>query len=150
MTTLRVRRLPSGEAPDPVSLPAYQTNGAAGLDLCAAVRETRVIAPGERALVPSGFAIAVPAGHEAQVRPRSGRALREGLTVANAPGTIDEDYRGEVGVILINLGAAPVTIERGDRIAQMVIAPVTRVDVDEVTSLEVTERGSGGFGHTGD
>jgi dUTP pyrophosphatase len=150
MTTLRVRRLASGEAPDPVSLPTYQSAGAAGLDVCAAVREVRIIAPGERALIPSGFAIAVPRGHEAQVRPRSGRALREGLTVANAPGTIDEDYRGEVGVILINLGSKPVTITRGDRIAQLVIAPVTRVVVDEVESLEGTQRGSGGFGHTGD
>ncbi len=150
MTTLRVRRLASGEAPDPVSLPTYKTAGAAGLDVCAAVREPRVLAPGERALIPSGFAIAVPQGHEAQVRPRSGRALREGLTVANAPGTIDEDYRGEVGVILINLGSNPVTITRGARIAQLVIAPVTRVSVAEVASLEVTNRGSGGFGHTGD
>jgi len=150
MTTLRVRRLASGEAPDPVSLPTYKTAGAAGLDVCAAVREPRVIAPGERALIPSGFAIAVPHGHEAQVRPRSGRALRDGLTIANAPGTIDEDYRGEVGVILINLGSKPVTITRGDRIAQLVIAPVTRVVIDEVESLEATNRGSGGFGHTGD
>ena len=150
MTTLRVRRLSSGAAPDPVSLPTYKTDGAAGLDVCAAVREPIILAPGERAVIPSGFAIAVPPGHEAQVRPRSGRALREGLTVANAPGTIDEDYRGEVGVILINLGDRPVTIERGARIAQLVIAPVTRVIVDEVSSLEATERGSGGFGHTGD
>ncbi len=150
MTTLRVRRLASGEAPDPVSLPTYKTDGAAGLDICAAVREPHVLAPGARALIPSGFAIAVPSGHEAQVRPRSGRALREGLTVANAPGTIDEDYRGEVGIILVNLGSEPVTITRGARIAQLVIAPVTRVAVDEVASLDATERGAGGFGHTGD
>ena len=150
MTTLRVRRLPSGAAPEPVPLPTYSTDGAAGLDLCAAVREPRILAPGQRAVIPAGFSIALPSGHEGQVRPRSGRALREGLTVANAPGTIDEDYRGEVGIILINLGQASVTIRRGERIAQLVVAPVTRVGVAEVDSLETTSRGSGGFGHTGD
>jgi dUTP pyrophosphatase len=150
MTTLRVRRLPSGEAPDPVPLPTYRTDGAAGLDLCAAVREPRILAPGQRAVIPSGFALSLPSGHEGQVRPRSGRALREGLTIANAPGTIDEDYRGEVGIILINLGREPVTIRRGERVAQLVVAPVARVGVREVDSLEATPRGSGGFGHTGD
>ena len=128
-------------------MPAYATAESAGLDLMAA--ESVTLAPLARALVPTGFAIALPAGFEAQIRPRSGLALRQGLTVLNAPGTIDADYRGEVGVILINLGAEPVRIERGDRIAQMVIAAVSHVVWRETASLDATARGEGGFGSTG-
>ncbi len=131
-------------------LPAYATPGASGMDLLAAVAETVVLAPGARALVPTGLRIAVPDGFEAQVRPRSGLALRQGLTVPNAPGTIDSDYRGEVCVILANLGSEPVRIERGTRIAQMVFAPVARARlVARPAALGATARGEGGFGHTG-
>jgi len=122
---------------------------AAGADVCAAVREDLTLAPGARALVPTGFAIAVPPGFEAQIRPRSGLALKAGITIPNAPGTIDADYRGPVGVILANLGSAPFVIRRGDRIAQMVIAPVARGAFDEVDALPDTARGDGGFGSTG-
>jgi len=122
---------------------------AAGADLCAAVREDLTLAPGARALVPTGFAIAVPPGFEAQIRPRSGLALKAGIIIPNAPGTIDADYRGPVGVILANLGSAPFVIRRGDRIAQMVIAPVSRGAFDEVDALPDTARGDGGFGSTG-
>jgi len=122
---------------------------AAGADLCAAVREDLTLAPGARALVPTGFAIAVPPGFEAQIRPRSGLALKAGITIPNAPGTIDADHRGPVGVILANLGSAPFVIRRGDRIAQMVIAPVSRGAFDEVDALPDTARGDGGFGSTG-
>ncbi len=146
---LRIRRLPAADAPDPLPLPTYATAGAAGLDLCAAVREPLTLSPGARALVPTGFALALPAGHEGQVRPRSGRAWREGLTVLNTPGTVDEDYRGEVSVVLVNLGEAPVVLRRGDRIAQLVVVPVPRVAVREVPALEATDRDAGGFGHTG-
>lgn len=134
-----------------LELPHYRTPGAAGMDLLAAVPEDapRVIPPGGRALIPTGLALALPAGHEAQVRPRSGLALKHGLTVLNSPGTVDADYRGEVQVLLINLGAEPVTIARGERIAQMVIAPVSRVRLVESDSLDDTERGAGGFGSTG-
>jgi dUTP pyrophosphatase len=142
---LQVQRLPPrGE---PLPLPTYATAGAAGLDLRADAAV--VLAPGERALVPTGLAIAVPEGYEAQVRPRSGLALREGITCLNSPGTIDSDYRGEVGVILANLGQKPVSIARGDRIAQMVIAPVARAELVEIAALPGTSRGAGGFGHTG-
>ena len=130
-------------------LPAYQTAHAAAMDLHAAVREPVTIAPGAIALVGCGFAMAVPEGFEAQVRPRSGLAVKAGLTVVNAPGTIDADYRGEVKVALINLGAAPFTVERGVRIAQLVVAPVTRVRWETVDALTETARGEGGFGHTG-
>ena len=130
-------------------LPAYQTAHAAAMDLHAAVREPVTIAPGAIALVGCGFAMAVPEGFEAQVRPRSGLAVKAGLTVVNAPGTIDADYRGEVKVALINLGAAPFTVERGVRIAQLVVAPVTRVQWETVDALTETARGEGGFGHTG-
>ncbi len=131
-------------------LPLYQSPGAAGMDLCAALPDDAplTLAPGERALVPTGLRIAVPPGYEAQVRPRSGSAIREGLTCLNSPGTIDSDYRGECKVILINHGSESVTLRRGDRIAQMVVAPVVQV-VWEVGSLEETERGAGGFGSTG-
>jgi len=128
-------------------LPAYATEGAAGMDLLAA-RDT-VLPPGGRALVPTGIAVAIPDGFEMQVRPRSGLALRHGVTVLNAPGTVDCDYRGEVGVILLNTGGAPFAIARGDRIAQAVFAPVTRAGFEEVVVLPETRRGSGGFGSTG-
>ncbi len=132
-------------------LPAYESPGAAGLDLRAAVAEDQplVLRPGSRAAVPTGLAIALPPGHEAQVRPRSGLALRHGVTLLNSPGTVDADYRGEIKVILINLGEEDFTIRRGDRIAQLVIAPVTQASWREVDSLDETERGGGGFGSTG-
>lgn len=144
--TVRVRRLPHGAG---LALPDYATAGAAGLDLRAAVDEVLVLSAGERAAVPTGLVLELPVGHEGQVRPRSGLALRHGLTVANAPGTIDADYRGEVKVLLVNLGAEAVVIHRGDRIAQLVVAPVTRVDVIETDELADSERGAGGFGSTG-
>jgi dUTP pyrophosphatase len=131
-----------------IPLPRAMTPLAAGVDLPAAVPESVALAPGERRAVPTGFAIAFPPGYEGQVRPRSGLALRDGLTVANAPGTIDADYRGEVQVILINLGDKPVTIRRGDRVAQLVVAPVVRPVWEEVETLPESERGGGGFGHT--
>jgi dUTP pyrophosphatase len=130
-------------------LPAYQTAGSAAMDLYAAVRESLAIDKGAIGLVPCGFSMAVPAGYEAQIRPRSGLAIRHGLTVVNAPGTIDSDYRGEVQVGLINLGKEPLVIERGMRIAQMLIVPVPRVSWNEVDELPETSRGAGGFGHTG-
>lgn len=139
-----VQRLPHAEG---LPLPAYATPGAAGMDLLAA-REM-VIPPGGRALVPTGLAVAIPDGFEMQVRPRSGLALKQGVTVLNAPGTVDSDYRGEVGVILLNTGAEPFAIARGDRIAQAVFAPVTRAMWEEVVVLPETQRGTGGFGSTG-
>jgi len=131
-----------------LGLPAYQTAGSSGLDLLAAVQEDLVLTPGETQLVPTGLFVEIPPGYEAQVRPRSGLALRHGLTVANAPGTIDSDYRGEVGVILINLGRESVTVVRGMRIAQMVIHHVVRAELVEGEPND-TARGAGGFGHTG-
>ncbi len=130
-------------------LPSYETAGSAGMDICAAVEEDIIIEPGERALIPTGFAVAIPEGYEIQVRPRSGLAVKNGITLINSPGTIDSDYRGEVKVPLINHGHDPFTVSRGARIAQMILAPVTRADLTVVSELEVTERGSGGFGHTG-
>lgn len=146
--TVEVQRLPHAEG---LALPAYQSAHAAGLDLLAAVAEGRpmTLAPGQRALVPTGLMIALPDGFEAQVRPRSGLALKHGVTVLNAPGTVDADYRGEVAVLLINHGADAFTIRRGERIAQMVIAPVTRATLVTVAALSATARGSGGFGSTG-
>jgi dUTP pyrophosphatase len=144
---LHVQRLRAGDPPLP--LPAYQTAGAAGMDLLADVAEPVHLAPGQRALVPTGIAIEIPPGYEGQVRPRSGLALRHGLTLLNAPGTIDADYRGEVAVILVNLGAEPVEIRRGERIAQLIIAPVARARWVEVATLGSTARAGGGFGHTG-
>ncbi|MEE3101887.1 MAG: dUTP diphosphatase [Pseudomonadota bacterium] len=146
---VRVTRLPHHD-PD-LPLPAYETPGAAGMDLraCFPGRDGRERAPGARLLVPTGLAIALPEGFEAQVRPRSGLALKKGITVANAPGTVDSDYRGEVGVILINLGGEPVAIEHGDRIAQLVVAPVVRARWVEAEALDDTARGAGGFGSTG-
>ena len=141
-----LQRLPNGAG---LALPDYATELSAGVDLLAAVEADVVLQPGERKLIPSGIAIALPAGTEAQVRPRSGLALKYGVTVLNAPGTIDADYRGEVGVILINHGDAPFTVTRGARIAQMVIAPVTQASWRSVESLEKSARGAGGFGSTG-
>jgi dUTP pyrophosphatase len=132
-----------------LAAPAYATSGAAGADLAAAVTSDLLLAPLERAAVPTGLKLAIPEGYEGQVRPRSGLALKHGLTVANAPGTVDADYRGEVKVVVVNLGAAPVTISRGDRIAQLVIAPVTRAAFEKVARVADTERGAGGFGSTG-
>jgi dUTP pyrophosphatase len=130
-------------------LPAYMTAGAAGADVCAALAEPLTLAPGERALIPTGIALEVPEGYEVQIRPRSGLALKTGVTMLNSPGTIDSDYRGPVGVIVVNLGSEPHTIQRGDRIAQMVLAPVARAIFADVAELSATERGSGGFGSTG-
>ena len=130
-------------------LPDYMTDHAAGMDLVAAVERELVLSPGQRAIVPTGIAIALPEGFEAQIRPRSGLALKSGVTLVNTPGTIDADYRGEIKVIVINLGQEPVVISRGDRIAQMVVAPVTRVCLQAVGNVDETQRGSGGFGHTG-
>ncbi len=146
--SISVQRLPHGEG---LALPRYETEGAAGMDLIAAVPEAEplVLQPGARAMVPTGLAIALPKGFEAQVRPRSGPAAKNGITCLNSPGTIDCDYRGEVKVILINHGPEAFTITRGTRIAQMVIAPVTRAVLSEVQSLDETARGAGGFGSTG-
>jgi dUTP pyrophosphatase len=130
-------------------LPAYATAGAAGADITAALGEPLRLEPGERALVPAGFRMALPAGYEAQVRPRSGRALREGLTLLNTPGTIDSDYRGEVAVLVVNLGQDPLVIRRGERIAQMIVAPVAQAAFEARAELPATDRGAGGFGHTG-
>ncbi len=146
MTTLRIKRLPHTDGLD---LPSYETAGAAGMDLRAAVTETARLQPGERALIPTGLAIELPQGHEGQVRPRSGLAVKHGITVLNAPGTIDEDYRGEVQVPLINLGDETFEITRGMRIAQLVVAPVTKVIITEVSELGDSDRGDGGFGSTG-
>ena len=143
-----VRQLPHGEG---LALPTYQTAFAAGLDLLAAVPDHTpvILAPGRYALVPTGLIIALPPGYEAQIRPRSGLAAKHGVTVLNAPGTVDADYRGEVAVLLINHGDAPFTIRRGERIAQMVIAQVARGELVSATALSQTDRGSGGFGSTG-
>ena len=144
--TVAVTRLPHG---DGLSLPAYATDQAAGMDLAAAVTGPVVLEPGARALIPTGIALALPPGYEAQIRPRSGLALRHGIGVLNSPGTIDADYRGEVGVILINHGDQPFTVERGMRIAQMVVAPYTRVAWNLTETLDQSTRGKGGFGSTG-
>jgi dUTP pyrophosphatase len=143
-----IRQLPHG---DGLALPAYQSAHAAGLDLLAAVPEDAplVLAPGKHALVPTALTIALPSGYEAQVRPRSGLAAKHGVTVLNSPGTIDADYRGEIGVLLINHGDAPFPIRRGERVAQMVIAAVVRAELVPATALSTTDRGSGGFGSTG-
>jgi dUTP pyrophosphatase len=148
MVKLEVLQLPNGAG---LALPAYQSALAAGLDLLAAVPEDApvVLAPGKYALVPTGLSIALPPGYEAQVRPRSGLAAKHGVTVLNAPGTVDADYRGEIGVPLINHGDVPFTIRRGERIAQMVIAAVVRAELVLATALSETDRGSGGFGSTG-
>lgn len=133
----------------PLPLPAYATPGASGMDLMADVDDDLTLPPGARARIPTGFAVAVPEGQELQVRPRSGLAARAGVTVLNTPGTVDSDYRGEIQVILVNLGTAPVVVRRGDRIAQAVLCPVTRALPVEIESLDETDRGAGGFGSTG-
>ena len=130
-------------------LPSYQSDGSSGLDLCAAVNNNLTLQPGDIKLIPTGLSISLPEGYEAQIRPRSGLALRYGLGFVNAPGTIDADYRGEIGVIAINLGKKPLTIKRGERIAQMVIHTVSKAIVEEVSELDTTQRGKGGFGHSG-
>ena len=141
-----VRRLPHGSD---LALPAYASGGSAGLDLLAAIEREKILAPGERCLVPCGICLALPDGYEAQVRARSGLALKHGLTLLNSPGTIDSDYRGEIGVILINHGDAPFTVARGMRIAQLVLAPVVRAVLAETHYLPKTARGANGFGSTG-
>ena len=141
---VQVKRLPHGEG---LPLPAYATSGAAGMDVVSA--EDVTLAPGARHAVATGLAVAIPAGYEIQVRPRSGLALKHGISVPNTPGTIDSDYRGELKVILINLGPEPFVIARGDRVAQLVLAPVVQAAWDEVAELDATERGAGGFGSTG-
>lgn len=144
--SVTVKRLPHGMD---LPLPSYATSGAAGMDLLAAVAAPVTIMPGGRALVPTGLAMALPPGHELQVRPRSGLALKHGIVLPNSPGTIDEDYRGEVQIIVMNAGDAPFTVERGMRIAQAVLSPVVRAAWREVDSLDETGRGAGGFGSTG-
>jgi dUTP pyrophosphatase len=137
------------KAEEGVELPQYETDGAAGMDLRAHLPMTVTIQPGDRALVPTGLTLAIPPGYEGQIRPRSGLAVKQGVTLANPPGTIDCDYRGEVKIALINLGSEPFTIRDGDRIAQLVIAPVLRAELEQVEELPETGRGDGGFGHTG-
>ncbi|HEY1411039.1 MAG TPA: dUTP diphosphatase [Rhodopila sp.] len=141
-----VRRLPHA---DGLPLPSYATAGAAGMDLLAAIADPVSVGPGERALIPTGLTIALPPGYELQIRPRSGLALRHGITLPNTPGTIDEDYRGEIAVILLNTGTEPFVVERGARIAQAILAPVSRAEWREVDSLDATIRATGGFGSTG-
>lgn len=144
--TISVTRLPHAQD---LALPAYATEHSAGMDLLAAVKEPVTLQTGERALIPTGLSIALPAGYEAQIRPRSGLALKHGVSLVNTPGTIDADYRGEIGVIVINFGWEPFVIERGMRIAQMVIAPYSRAQFSEVLELPASDRGTGGFGSTG-
>jgi dUTP pyrophosphatase len=132
-----------------VPLPAYESEGSSGMDLRAAVKQSVLLRPGDIKLIPTGLAVSVPPGYEVQIRPRSGLALHHGVGMVNAPGTIDSDYRGEIGVILINWGDEPLEIQRGDRIAQMVVSQVYRAELLEVPDLDVTSRGQGGFGHTG-
>ena len=146
MPSILVRRLPHAHG---LPLPSYATAGAAGMDLLAAVADPVVVGPAERALIPTGLIVALPANHELQIRPRSGLALRHGITLPNTPGTIDEDYRGEIQVIMLNTGRDPFVVRRGDRIAQAVLTPVSRAVWQEVDRLEATSRGAGGFGSTG-
>ncbi|HEX5033857.1 MAG TPA: dUTP diphosphatase [bacterium] len=148
MNRLKIRLKRVGEAPG-FAAPTYMSAGAAGMDLCAALEKPRVLQPMERALIPCGFSMELPEGHEAQIRPRSGLAIRHGITCLNSPGTIDHDYRGEVQVVLINLGQEPFEIKAGERIAQMVIHEVERAEIEIVSELSSSERGSGGFGSTG-
>ena len=143
---VKIRRLENnGDLP----LPNYESEGSAGMDLRAAVKEPVLLKPGEIALIPTGLAVSVPRGYEAQIRPRSGLALKHGIGIVNSPGTIDSDYRGEIGLIMINWGQRPFAIRRGDRIAQMLISRVYRAEIIEVDDLESTRRGEGGFGHSG-
>lgn len=146
MRTLQIKKLPHGQD---LPLPRYMSELAAGMDLYAAVNPELVIPSGEWKLVPTGMAIALPAGYEAQVRPRSGLALKQGVSILNTPGTVDADYRGEVGVILMNHSKQALVIKRGDRIAQMIINKIERLELEEVAELSATDRGAGGFGHTG-
>ena len=146
LISIAMKRLPHGVD---IDLPSYATGGAAGMDICAAITANLTLGPGERRAVPCGFAMAIPPGVEAQIRPRSGLALKHGVTIANAPGTIDSDYRGEIAVIMINLGSENFIITRGMRIAQMVIATVAQCHPVEVGALDVTTRGADGFGSTG-
>ncbi|MCX5911284.1 MAG: dUTP diphosphatase [Deltaproteobacteria bacterium] len=145
---VKIKRIRPQEDSDLPS-PRYMTEKSSGMDLYAAVNEEIFLNPGQRRLIPTGIAVSVPEGYEAQVRPRSGLALRDGITLANTPGTIDADYRGEIGVILINHGEKPFQVERGDRVAQMVIVPVARAELEWVEDLDETPRSGGGFGHTG-
>ena len=145
MTKIQIKKLSSS-----VLIPKYETPGSSGMDVAAYVKSNIIIYPGEKALVPTGLSISIPLGHEVQIRPRSGLAVKKNITVLNTPGTIDADYRGEIKVILINLGKEKFIIKNGDRIAQMVICPVVQADLEEVEELSDTERGSGGFGSTGD
>jgi dUTP pyrophosphatase len=142
---LRLRRT----GPVSVPLPAYQTPGSAGLDLCAALTESVRLEPGDRRLIPTGLIFEIPEGHEGQVRPRSGLALKHGISIVNSPGTIDSDFRGEVGIVLINHGREPYVVEPLSRIAQIVIARVEQVEIEEADSLTETSRGAGGYGSTG-
>jgi len=144
--TVRVKRLDGNQD---IALPSYESDGASGLDLRAAVEGDLTLHPGDITLVPTGLTISLPVGYEAQIRPRSGLALKHGVGMVNSPGTIDSDYRGEIGLVLINWSRAPFVIKRGDRIAQMVVTRVSRADVVEVDRLETTARGEGGFGHSG-
>lgn len=149
METIAINIYRIGDYSADLELPEYATAGSAGMDIRAAVQSDAVIQPGEIMVIPTGFIIELPQGYEAQVRPRSGLAVKYGIGILNAPGTIDSDYRGEVKVILMNFGKKPFTVCRGDRIAQMIVAPYTRVSWNEVTRINETGRGSGGFGHTG-
>ena len=143
MTKIQIKKLSNS-----VSIPKYETSGSSGMDIAAHIENNIIINPGEKALVPTGFSIAIPKGYEVQIRPRSGLAAKRNITVLNTPGTIDADYRGEIKVILINLGKEKFIIENGERIAQMVVCPVVQVNLEEVKELSCTERGSGGFGST--
>lgn len=146
MLRVRIKRIDGNKD---VELPTYMTENSAGMDIFAVLEGDEVLLPGERKLIPAGIEIEIPKGYEAQVRPRSGLAVKKGVTVLNTPGTVDSDYRGEIKVVLINQGNEPFVIKRGDRIAQMIVSPVSRVSWDLVENLDETERGSGGFGHTG-
>lgn len=146
MIEIKVKRLRGHKD---IALPSYETGGSSGMDLRAAVKEDVILQPGEIRLIPTGLAVSIPKGYEGQVRPRSGLALRNGVGMVNSPGTIDSDYRGEIGIILINWGQEPFTIKRGDRIAQMIITKVYQAQVIETDYLDPTERGEGGFGHSG-
>jgi dUTP pyrophosphatase len=148
LVKVKVKRIIRQES-SPLPSPRYMTEKSSGMDLFAAVEEEIFLNPGERRLIPTGISISVPEGFEAQIRPRSGLALKDGITLVNTPGTIDADYRGEIGILLINHGQKPFPVKRGDRIAQMVIAPVVRADLEWVENLDETPRSGGGFGHTG-
>jgi len=144
MTKIQIKKLSNS-----VLIPKYETPGSSGMDITAHINESIVINPGEKALVPTGFSLAIPKGHEVQIRPRSGLAAKKSITVLNTPGTIDADYRGEIKVILINLGKDKFIVENGERIAQIVVCPIAQVQLEEVKELSETDRGSGGFGSTG-